>query len=104
MMNEEQRRKIYMEIKTIMTEKDNNNRYTNGNLTLFDITGMIKVIFYTPNTIPLTLDNIIENNWNHIIQEMKNEVMMSSLNHSFKQINVRDISLSNLLTNLNLNR
>ena len=104
MMNEEQRRKIYMEIKTIMTEKDNNNRYTNGNLTLFDITQMIKVIFYTPNTIPPTLDDIIENIWNHIIQEMKNEVMMSSLDQSFTKINVRDISLSNLLTNLNLNR
>ena len=102
-MNEEQHKKIYDEMESIMTERDNYNRYTNGHLTLEDVLNIIIITFYgNKKNCPIYLENIVEEIWNRIIKQMKDEIMMSNLEGIFDNINLNDSSLSNLLSNLNL--
>ena len=102
-MNEEQHKKIYDEMESIMTERDNYNRYTNGHLTLEDVLNIIIITFYgNKKNCPIYLENIVEEIWNRIIRQMKDEIMMSNLEGIFDNINLNDSSLSNLLSNLNL--
>ena len=104
-MNEEQRHKIYLEMKMIMTERNHNNKYTNGHLTITDLLNIIQVTFYgSKSSSPPSLENVIDEIWSRIIGEMKDEIMMSNLEKSFDEINLQETSLSNLLTNLNLTR
>tara|TARA_B100000035_G_scaffold291447_1_gene279316 strand:- start:29 stop:343 length:315 start_codon:yes stop_codon:yes gene_type:complete len=102
-MNEEQHKKIYDEMESIMTERDDYNRYTNGHLTLEDVLNIIIITFYgNKKNCPIYLENIVEEIWNRIIKQMKDEIMMSNLEGIFDNINLNDSSLSNLLSNLNL--
>lgn len=100
-MNQEERNKIKQEIKMIMTEKDEHNRYIRGDLTLQQLNNIIISIFYVKSP-PNDLSYFIERCWDDTIKLIKNDIMMNGLEESLNSLSVSDDSLLHSLTNLNL--